>query len=388
MRVYIGCFGSGLGHATRMLEIARELDARGAELEFSSSGEVAALIESKGYRCNKIPLADVRYSDAGEFLVKDTILDSPAILGRTMKQFASELRNIGRFAPDAVLSDSALPTTIAGKLLRIPTYTVLNQLSLTSSHGRKSAPSRLFSVGMSAGMGKLWELSDRVFLPDLPPPHTISEKNLWGSGVDNTSYVGFLFSRERHEPDQAAAEFASSAKPKVFWQVSGPPMTRAAFLESALDFGARLSDEFSFVVSGGDPTGSTAPRKIGPVWYYEWCNIADVYFRACDVVVSRAGHGTIAQALVSAKPMLLVPIPKQPEQEGNADKASRLGTSVVLQQRALTPDDVRDALRSLSGGPFREKARALGDVASGSDARSAIVAALESGARRARRGPG
>ena len=388
MRVYIGCFGSGLGHATRMLEIAHELAARGAELEFSSSGEVASLIESKGYRCNEIPLADVRYSDAGEFLVKDTILDSPIILARTMKQFASELRSIGRFAPDAVLSDSALPTAIAGKLLRIPTFTVLNQLSLTSSHGRKSAPSRLFSVGMSAGMGKLWELSDRVFLPDLPPPHTISEKNLWGSGVDNTSYVGFLFSRERHEPDQAAAEFARSAKPKVFWQVSGPPMTRGAFLESALDYCRGLSDEFTFVVSGGDPTGSTAPRKLGPVWFYEWCNIADVYFRACDVVVSRAGHGTIAQALVSAKPMLLVPIPKQPEQEGNADKAARLGTSIVLQQQELTPDSVRKALRSLSGGPFREKARALGEVASGSDARSAIVAAMESGARRARRGPG
>ncbi|MDG6983892.1 MAG: hypothetical protein JRN28_05035, partial [Nitrososphaerota archaeon] len=76
------------------------------------------------------------------------------------------------------------------------------------------------------------------------------------------------------------------------------------------------------------------------------------------------------------------------EQEGNADKAARLGTSIVLQQQELTPDSVRKALRSLSGGPFREKARALGEVASGSDARSAIVAAMESGARRARRGPG
>ena len=45
MKVYIGCFGSGLGHAARMLEVARELDARGAEMQFSSSGEVAALIE-------------------------------------------------------------------------------------------------------------------------------------------------------------------------------------------------------------------------------------------------------------------------------------------------------------------------------------------------------
>lgn len=387
MRVYIGCFGSGLGHAARMLELAKELDARGAEMEFSSSGEVASLIASRGYRCNDLPLADVKYSDNGEFQVKETVLDSPSILARTAKQFVTELANIGRFAPDAVLSDSALPTVLAGKARRVPTYTVLNQLNLTSSHGRKGAPSRLFSVGMSAGMGELWELSDHVFLPDLPPPYTISEKNLWGSGVGNTRYVGFLFSRDVSQPDEAALEFSREKKPKVFWQVSGPPKTRSALVEIALQLSEALSDEFSFVVSGGDPLGSKSPRKVGQVWYYDWCDIADLYFRACDAVVSRAGHGTIAQAIMSSKPMLLVPIPRQPEQEGNADKAAKLGVSITLQQWALSAETLRSSLRSLMDGAHREDARRLGEVASEYDARSTIVSAMESGAARARRGP-
>ncbi|MDG6902070.1 MAG: hypothetical protein JRM80_08935 [Nitrososphaerota archaeon] len=387
MRVYIGCFGSGLGHAARMLEIAKELDAKGTALEFSSSGEVASLIRKKGYRCNSVPLADVRYSDDGEFQVKETVLDSPSIMARTARQFVAELANIGRFAPDAVISDSALPTALAGKLLRIPTYTVLNQLNLTSSHQKAGAASRLFSVGMSAGMGKLWELSDRVFLPDLPPPYTLSEKNLWGSSVDNARYVGFLHSSERNDPDEAAMEFARSSKPKVFWQVSGPPRTRGAFLKAALEFGEAMSDEFTFVVSGGDPMGATAPRKSERVWYYEWCAIADVYFGACDVVVSRAGHGTIAQAIARKKPMLLVPIPKQPEQEGNADKAARLGVSIALDQRALSMESVRASLRLLMGPSFRETASRLAQVASRYDARTAIVSEIESGARRGRRLP-
>ena len=385
MKVYIGCFGSGLGHAARMLEVARELDARGAEMQFSSSGEVASLIEKKGYRCNAVPLADVKYSDTGAFQVKETILDSPSILAHTGEQFVSELANIGRFAPDAVLSDSALPTSLAGKLLRVPTFTVLNQLNLTSSHGKRGAPSRLFSVGISAGMGKLWELSDRVFLPDLPPPFTISEKNIRGSDVENTFYVGFLFSKDRHEPDGAAREFSRGSKPKVFWQVSGPPRTREAFLRTALELSESMSDEFSFVVTGGDPTGSTAPRKVGRVWFYEWCNIADVYFEACDVVVSRAGHGTIAQAIMSSKPTLLVPIPRQPEQEGNAEKAARLGFSVALEQGSLTPELVRGSLRSLIGGGYKDRARQLAEVASGYDARGAIASALEAEARRGHR---
>ncbi|MDG6910247.1 MAG: hypothetical protein JRN08_07745 [Nitrososphaerota archaeon] len=387
MKVYIGCFGSGLGHATRMLEIAKELDARGAELEFSSSGEVASLISKNGYRCNSIPLADVTYSDEGEFLVKETILDSPSVVARTSKQFVSELANIGRFAPDAVLNDSALSTSLAGKLLGIPTFTVLNQLNLTSSVEKQNAPSRVFSVGMSAGMGKLWELSDRVFFPDLPPPYTISEKNLWGHGLENTGYVGFITSRERSRPDAVAEEFAAGQRPKVFWQVSGPPKTRGAFLDAALKLGEALSDEFSFVISGGDPRGSAEPRRLGRVWYYEWCGIADVYFKSCDVVVSRAGHGTIAQSILSSKPMLLVPIPRQPEQEGNAEKAARLGASITLQQSKVSAEAVRDSLRSLAGGAYRERAERLGEFASKFDARAAIVSAIESVATAARLGP-
>jgi UDP-N-acetylglucosamine--N-acetylmuramyl-(pentapeptide) pyrophosphoryl-undecaprenol N-acetylglucosamine transferase len=387
MKVYIGCFGSGLGHAARMLEIAKEFDARGVGLEFSSSGEVASLIEKKGYRCNVLPLADVRYSEDGAFQVKETLLDTPTILMRSNRQLVTELTNLERFSPDAVLSDSALPTALAGKLLRIPTFTVLNQLNLTSSHGSRNPFSRMFSVGMTAGMGKLWELTDYVFLPDLPPPYTISEKNLWGSGVENARYVGFLFSREKNTSDRAADEFASDGRKKVFWQVSGPPRTRKAFLERALEISDALGDEFAFVLSAGDPSGSTVPKKLGKTWFYEWCGIADVYFRCCDVVISRAGHGTIAQSIMSSKPMLIVPIPKQPEQEGNADKTARLGVSITLQQEELAVERVRRALNQLLSSVYREKAERLGAIASAYDARSTIVEALESSVRSARRGP-
>jgi uncharacterized protein (TIGR00661 family) len=147
MRVYIGCFGSGLGHASRMLEVARELAIKGADVEFSSSGEVAALIASQGYNCNALPLADVRYSDSGAFDLGKTMLSSPSILGRTYQQLRMEISNIERFGPDAVLSDSALSTVIAAKLLQLPTFTVLNQLNLASTHGEEGALSRLLSTG-------------------------------------------------------------------------------------------------------------------------------------------------------------------------------------------------------------------------------------------------
>ena len=384
MRVYIGCFGSGLGHASRMLEVAGELASRGGKVEFSSSGEVVSLIEARGFRCNRLPLADVSYSDSGAFQVKETLLSTFSILGKTCSQVALETGNIGRFDPDAILSDSSLATVLAGRARRIPTCTVLNQLNLTSTHQGGSALSRLFSTGMSASMGKLWELSDEVLLPDLPPPYTISERNLWGSSVEKTRYVGFLFSSDRGVPDEAAREFRADTRPKVFWQVSGPPRTRKAFLDLAFELSEALKEEYAFVISGGDPMGSASPRRFSGGWYYGWCSISDVYFGASDVVVARAGHGTVSQAIAWSRPSLLVPIPRQPEQEGNADKAAKLGVAIVLQQSRLNASSLKESIGALLTEGYKGRVSRLGDLARRQNAKVAVVEALESAVNRAR----
>ncbi len=375
-----------MGHASRMLEIGGALTARGAKVEMSSSGEVAALIERRGYRCNSLPLADVRYSENGEFSLRGTLAAYPSIMARTYQQLGLELSNIGRFGADVVLSDSALSTVLASKILGLPTFTVLNQLNLTSSHDGGGTPSRLLSVGTSAGMGKLWELSDEVLLPDLPPPYTISEKNLWGSGVGKTRYVGFLTMSGTGKPDESSRRFSSDGRPKVFWQVSGPPKTRTAFLRKALECAAALSEKYAFVISGGSPTSSHEPVAVSGGWFYGWCEIAELYFKSCDLVVSRAGHGTIGQTIMSSKPSLLAPIRRQPEQEGNAEKAVRLGVSLSLDQESLNPKTVGGAVASLLGGGYAAKARKLGAWASGYNAREEIVKTIEAAAESALRG--
>ncbi|MDG7019282.1 MAG: hypothetical protein JRN43_03090 [Nitrososphaerota archaeon] len=377
MKVYIGCFGSGLGHASRMLVIARLLTAGGAELEFSSSGEVASYVSRRGYRCNSLPLADVSYSENGEFQVKETLLGSPMILARTYRQLALEVRNIATFGADAVLSDSSLSTVLAGKVLRLPVFTVLNQLNLTSSTAKTGTLRKLLSMGTSEVMGRSWEFSDAILIPDLPPPYTISERNLWGSRVGKVRYVGFLSSTEDHAPDAAAGEFAGDPRPKVFWQVSGPPRTRSPLLKAGLRIAEELKDRYVFVVSGGDPQGAQEPQRIGGGWYYEWCPLTNFYFKACDAVVSRAGHGTVGQSITSMKPSLLVPIPNQPEQEGNAEKASKLGISIMISQDQLTTEALSGSLAALLDGEYKQNASSLGSYARRFDARSAIVAALQ-----------
>lgn len=312
--------------------------------------------------------------------MKQTMAASPSILSRTYHQVQLEVSNILRFGPNVVLSDSALSTILAARLLRIPRFTVLNQLNLANPADRDSAPVRLLSVGTSTAMGRLWQLSNEVLLPDLPPPYTISEKNLWGSNVGRTRYIGFLGLSGKADPDSAAMEFSLDKRSKVFWQVSGPPKTRTAFVKKALEFAEALSERFVFVITGGSPTSTSEATRVPGGWYYGWCKIPEYYFAVCDVVVSRAGHGTIGQAITASKPSLLVPIPRQPEQEGNADKAERLGISVKIKQDDLTLEGVGSSLESLLGQSVSERVKEISNIASSFNAKEEILRTLEAAA--------
>lgn len=376
-RVYIGCFGSGLGHATRMLEVAGLLKARGSIVRFSSSGEVAEFIERRGYECNKLPLADVQYGENGGMSLKATMAVSPRILARSYRQLYLELGNLKKFQPDVVLSDSALSTVFAARSLKVKVYTILNQLSLSARTSYAGVGTSLLSGGTSAGVVRIWEMSDQILLPDLPPPYTISESTLWSGKARNVRYIGFLIGSDGGQGDRLAAAFAAEPRPKVFFQVSGPPQTRGPFLKAAQAIASALSGVYAFVLTEGDPAGSRTPVRFKGGWKYGWCETSQAYFNSCDVVVSRAGHGTIARAIASSRPSLLVPIPNQTEQEGNAAKASRLGVSVAIRQDSLSVESFRKAVEALRREPYKSRAAQLGKIARSYDAAKTIVGLIE-----------
>jgi UDP:flavonoid glycosyltransferase YjiC (YdhE family) len=366
-----------------MLEIADLLRRTGDIVRFSSSGEVADYIEARGYSCNRLPLADVKYAGNGEMSLKATVAGSPAILARTYRQLYLELGNLKQFQPDVVLSDSSISTVFAARTLKVRVYAVLNQLSLSASATGGGVGTSLLSGGTSAGVVKIWEMSDAILISDLPPPFTISEANLWNSKVKNARYIGFLISSDSTQGDSLAASFASDRRPKIFWQVSGPPETRGPFIRAAEAIAAELSGAYALVLTEGDPTGSRTPVRIKGGWKYGWCDCSGAFFSSCDVVVARAGQGTIARAITHSKPSLLVPIPKQTEQEGNAAKAAKLGVSIPIRQGRLTIDSFRQAVEALRREPHLSRARSMEKIAARFDAKKAIVDLLRGNASRA-----
>ncbi len=92
----------------------------------------------------------------------------------------------------------------------------------------------------------------------------------------------------------------------------------------------------------------TALRQRYRIFEFIGDDLADVY-AAADLVIGRAGAGTVAELALVGKPSLLVPLPGTggDEQVFNARELSDLGAAVVIAQHDATPERLRGELSSL-----------------------------------------
>jgi UDP-N-acetylglucosamine--N-acetylmuramyl-(pentapeptide) pyrophosphoryl-undecaprenol N-acetylglucosamine transferase len=384
MKVYLAAFGSGMGHASRMSALAERLTATGDQVMFSSSGEVTDWLRNGGYACNDLPLVDIAFARSGAFSATETLKFFPAIMAHLVEQVHLEVGNLASFAPGVVLSDSVASTIAASRLLGVRSVALLNQLRLVSSPNTPAPIAEALSAASIVVGGLFWRLCDDILIPDLPPPYTISERNLWSAGKASARarYIGFLTPKRTAAPendDVLRRWLAEKRRIRVFWQISGPPATRRPFVGRALRAAKALADDYLFVITAGNPRGVRSPHPVPGGYLYQWCDFAGAFIDSCAVVVSRAGHVSLSDYILRAKPSLLVPIQAQTEQMGNASKAQRLGISMAVEEQALEPGVVSEALQRLLSGEYSKRLDELKAVAERHDALGSIVQVLRGG---------
>lgn len=100
---------------------------------------------------------------------------------------------------------------------------------------------------------------------------------------------------------------------------------------------------------------------------------------AADVVISRAGSGSIAEVASWKKPSILIPIPESVsrDQRSNAFAYARAGGAVVLEQQNLVPNLLVSELARLFKDPkvMKDMSKAAGEFTKG-DAAHVLASAL------------
>lgn len=296
------------------------------------------------------PSFDVEWAEDGSFSSRSFALHFPYMLRSFFKQVVFEKESIAKFGPAVTVSDSRLSAVLAAKSNSSPVITILNQFKVNlPPRFRGGALARLYERTGGDVLGLMWSLSDQVLLTDLPPPYTIGEANIGGTDISNiVRYVGFTspnleVSAERLRRVKEGLGF--DGRQLVFFQISGPDVTKKRFINTALEAAVALSSTYNVVVSMGNQSGSSdAKRLAGGTLFYDWCPIRDELFNLADVVIARAGHRTIGQCIDAGKPAVLVPIPNHSEQLGNADKFQRLRLGLAIPQNRLDVKILTDSV--------------------------------------------
>jgi len=384
MRVYVSPCGVGLGHITRTVPIVDELRSRGAEVVFSTYLDGLEYAEARGYSLVQTVPISFKVKADGTVDFKQTAARSGLSLGlrRFLKQVTAEIRNMKKFKPDVVFSDSRASSIIAARLLGIPVVLMLNQFKVEivrrPSTGRLSLMDRLFYlvayvfwIFVRTLIGGVWAQSRLILIPDFPHPYTISVRNLaiprrYESKVKLVGPIVGLSPRDLPLKEAIAKELGlSTEKPIVYVAISGPKVERMHLNNLLLDVLQATRTEYSVVVSCGIPRGKTEPTMSSSMLNYEWMDDETQFkiLKVSDAVVSRSGHGMITKALTFGKPLVLIPTPDHTEQHGNAKRAVELGAALMLEQKALKEDFHRSLSAMLSSTEFRTRAEEIGEAA-------------------------
>lgn len=353
-KAYLAPYGVGLGHASRLISISEQLKKDDTAIKFSSFGEAVSYINNHGYECVSVPPIEFAWNNGG-FSVKNSISNIPLWFTNFARQIAHETRNISTFEPNVVVSDSRLSPIISSRILGIPSIVILNQIKLLlSPRIREFRAAKVFEKLNGEFFGNIWSIAEKLLIPDLPPPYTIAEHNIWNleSVKKKMHYIGFTTSKWKDD-EQATSNVIHSLnldrrKPIIFMHISGPRETRLGLISNIIDASKFFRKEIQFIISEGKPNGSIVPKKLSSTgWYYEWCPVRDEIFALSDLVVIRAGHEAISHAIDHGKPVVSIPIQNHGEQLGNSEKVGRMKIGITLDPTNTNPPKIADAIHSI-----------------------------------------
>lgn len=369
MRVQFSPCGIGLGHVGRCIPIAHRLEGNGAEVLFSTYKEGTQYLLQENLPVVEAPEIEFLVKPDGTVDFKRSIISvGPFFASFTLlKQVEAEIETMKAFKPDLVVSDSRVSPLIAARLLGIPDICILNQFQIIIPRRRRLLRlAKLVDAGALAVIGKVWAATKRLLIPDFPPPYTVSLSNLRipNSYQKKVTHIGPILPVHPDElPSQGEirAELdLNEDKPLIFAPISGPTKERAYFTGILRQIFKEIPNDYQIVMSLGYPNTSTEPIRNGNLTVFKWIPNRFKYLKACDLVIARAGHGTLTQSICYGKPLILVPTPSHTEQVNNAKRAVQLGIGKMIEQKDLNKETLlKTILELLETTQFQERVKQI-----------------------------
>ena len=194
----------------------------------------------------------------------------------------------------------------------------------------------------------------------------------------HTQVTGFAM----HDDEPVAAELRKRLD--AFLEAGEPPIVftlGSSAIHAAGDFYARSAEiaqrlrRRAVLLTGAVQDNRRLPAHDADVLALEYAPYGYLFPRAA-AIVHQGGVGTLAQAMRSGRPMLVVPFAH--DQPDNAARARRLGIAEVLSRSRYSVGNASKALERLLRGPAHEQASAgVRQLLRGEDGVRAACVAIE-----------
>ena len=320
--------GTG-GHIFPALSIANELKRRYPDCEILFVGAEDRMemekVPAAGYPIVGLPVSGFdRSSLVKNFQVVARLLKSLHLAKKTVRDFRPDIAiGVGGYASG--------PTLWMAASLGIPTL-IQEQNSYAGVTNKLLAKKAKRICVAYEGMEKFFP-ADRIVLTGNP--------------------VRSDLEHAQNKRDEAAAFFGLSPEKKTLLVVGGSLGARTInrSIENGLD--KILSSGVQLIWQTGRYYHEEALKRLKayhgmPVWCSDFISRMDYAYSAADLVISRAGAGTISELCLLKKPVVLVPSPNVAEdhQRHNAMAlVNRNAAMIVMDDKA--PDELMDKASAL-----------------------------------------
>jgi len=343
-RVYFSPCGMGLGHVSRCVPIAKEVQRLGGEVMFSTYLEGVDYLSQFCFPVAKAPEIYLETDKRGSIDLKATVSTRGfSAFWTLLKQIKFEVKQMKGFKPDLVFVDTRVSTIMAARMLRIPCILTLNQFLPRAPREKETNFWKLVDGTVMTVLGWMWALSDRLVIPDFPEPYTISLDSLraprrYGAKMDLVGSIMGLKPEDNLDASKVRDELGLDDQILIYAGISGPRPERMPLIRILAPIFSRFPDKYHVVMSMGNPHGGNESKRVGNVTLIPWILDRFAFLNACDMVISRGGHETIMQSIGYNKPSIIIPMPRHPEQYGNARRAMEIGVAEAMHQRDVSKE--------------------------------------------------
>ena len=314
----------GLGHAARMLPVARKLQSSGNKIFIGSGEEHLSLFkrEMTGLEYIIFPGFKPFYSRLiPQYIV--LLLQAPILLYHTILEHFKLKRIISRYNIDIVISDNRFGLWHANKVTAYVTHMPLLPLP------KYFRFLEFIGVILHRAVIKKYSL---CFIPDLPGKINISGKLSHGIKLPaNVRYIGIL---SRFLDIQTVLSDPPDF-PHTTVILSGPEPQRGILRKKLVTL---LEHKIpSTIMLEGRPADTGSRVVSGNIISYSHLSASEMkeVLKSSEKIISRSGYTTIMDLIALRSSALLIPTPGQTEQEYLAEYLSEKKWFTTISQKEV-----------------------------------------------------